>query len=456
MIRKAIARHIGFPLQDKIKGTSIMDSMIFLKQSQHWNQEKIKGHQLGKLKELLEYAYQNVPYYSKLFNILGILPSDIRSFDDLMKIPVLTKETAREKNLSLVAGTMDKKKVKSGKTGGTTGAPLRYFKDTGNRSMTWGSYYRWYEWMGLEPGDPVVTFWGARTVLSVNPKTKVKDFLTGLLQNTHTINTFAINAATIPGIISRMNKIKPKLIKGYLSAIMEVAKYMDDNKLTFGFKPLAVSTTTETLLPPFRTFLERVFDCPVFDQYGCGEVSAIAYECAAHKGLHINMEHVYIELLDENGNPTLKNGRVVATDLDNLVMPFIRYDTGDIASMGDLDCTCGVSHPKLSSIDGRSIDTIILADGSKVHGVFFTDVLYELGIYVNAIARFQVYQDKPGEIEFRIEPSNDFDDSLVTGIRGALSSYFQHVNVVITEHLENDPSGKFRYVVSDVKKLNFQ
>jgi phenylacetate-CoA ligase len=450
MLRKSIARYIGYPLQDAIKGTTIASSMEFLKKSQYWDPEKIGKYQYGKLERLLEYAYANVPYYTDLFRKLNIHPGDIKSFDDLRIIPVLTKEIARKENLRLVSKKLDPRHVKTGKTGGTTGSPLKYYKDTNSRSFTWGSYYRWYEWMGIAPWDTVATFWGARTVLSVNPLKKIKDNITELLQNNFTINAFTINEESIPGIISKLNTRKPKLIKGYLSAIMEIAKYMEINNVFLSYTPVAISSTTETLLPPFRTFLEQTFKCPVYDQYGCGEISAIAYECSGHHGLHLNQEHVYVELLDDKDNPVEKNGRVVATDLDNMVMPFIRYDTGDIASMGEKECTCGVKQPKLSSIEGRSVDTIMLANGSKVHGVFFTDILYELDILVGSIGRFQVVQDKPGDIEFRIEPAKDFHYSLLPKLQTSLDSFFNNVNIVVLPHLSADPSGKFRYIISEV------
>ena len=70
--------------------------------------------------------------------------------------------------------------------------------------------------------------------------------------------------------------------------------------------PLLISTTSESLLPNHRSYLKKVFNAEVFDQYGSGELSAISYECAQHTGLHINQEHIMLEVLDHNSKPILE------------------------------------------------------------------------------------------------------------------------------------------------------
>lgn len=182
------------------------------------------------------------------------------------------------------------------------------------------------------------------------------------------------------------------------------------------------------------------------------EVSAIAYECSYHTGLHITLEHVYVEVLDSNNNNILvEPGMIVATDLDNYVMPFIRYETGDLGSFSEEKCPCGVNQPLLKSIDGRSIDTITLANGAKVHGVFFTDVLAELGIFVGMIKRFQVYQVNRGDITFRLESSQMIEKHILDSLKHALDRFFNNVDIVCTDKLPSDSSGKFRYIVSEIK-----
>lgn len=320
--RAWLAKNIGFPLQDIIRGTSIIESLAFLRKSQYWDETQIYDYQLKKLKNIIDYSSKNVPYYEELFKKIKFKTSDIRHLDDLRKIPILTKETLQKENANLISRNYDKKKVKIGKTGGTTGVPTVVYKDVNNRSFTWASYYRWYEWMGLNYFDPTATFWGARTVLSTHLKSKIKADLARFIQNNIVLNSFNMNEETANIYYNTISKQNPYLLKGYVSSLLDFAQFIENNKWEFN-KLKAISTTTETLLPNNREYLERVFKVPIFDQYGCGEISAISYECSKHNGLHINQEHVICEILDTQNSPLLNQpGRVIATDLDNYVMPF--------------------------------------------------------------------------------------------------------------------------------------
>lgn len=448
-MRKFIARKIGYPLQDYVTHTSIIKTIDALDKSQYWDANTIQQYQLNKIIRLVDYAVNNVPYYSSLFKKCKLDPSDIRQLTDLNKIPILSKEIARAENFKLISTTLDKKYIRKGKTGGTTGAPLITLKDTATRTFTWASYYRWYKWMGIDMGDPVATLWGTSSVLHISLFTNLKEWFANYIQNEITINSFDMSEETIPKIINKLNRFKPKLIKGYLSALLLLAMYMKKAPEKIDFKPLAVSTTTETLLPHHRLLLENAFGCKVFDQYGCGEVSGIAYECSAHRGLHINTEHVLVEIVDENGNEVKKGtGRLIVTDLDNLAMPTIRYDVGDLSSFGSMPCTCGVTQPMLQSIDGRAIDTLILSNGSKVHGVFITDIFYELGILSNTIQRFQVFQNKPGEIELRIESIAPLEKVIIDKLYNSLKHFFSHVAILHYDRLPMENNGKFKYIIS--------
>ena len=450
MIRKNIAKHIGFPIQDLLKGTNILETLKFLKASQYWDETRINEYQLNKLKGLVDYASKNVPYYEELFKKIKLTSKDILTLEDIQKVPILTKEILRKEDGRLISRTFGNKYVKKSKTGGTTGAPVMVYKDIYTRSYTWASYYRWYEWMGLNYYDPSSTFWGTSTVLSSSIKTKIKDMFSQFIQNKIVLNSFNMNEQTLGHYYNSILKHKPVLLKGYLSSLIEFAKYIDDNELEF-IKLKAISSTTETLLPHNRKYLEQVFRAPVYDQYGCGEISAISYECAKHNGLHINQEHVICEVLNGSDSPIVNvSGRVIATDLDNLVMPFIRYENGDLATLTDTKCTCGVNQPLMKSIDGRSIDTITLKNGSKVHGVFFTDIFYEIGILADQVQKFQVYQDTPGEIDFRIQCVTALDNKLRQKLIDSLIRFFNKVNYSEHKALSKETNGKFKYIISTI------
>jgi len=449
-MRKYIARGIGYPLQDFVRRTTILKTLNLLRESQFWDKNKLYDYRLMKLKNLIDYAFFNVPYYQNLFNSIKLKPNDIQTISDIKKIPILTKDVVRRENLNLVSKNYNMRYVLKGKTGGTTGTPIITFSDPFSRSFTWASYYRWYDWMGISMYDKTATLWGSKTVLTNSLKGRTKDLIINFLQNNIEINSFEMNERTLPGIYQRINNFQPVLLKGYLSSLLYLGKYLEfvgDHSI----RAKGLSTTTETLLPHNRHYLEKIFNCPVYDQYGCGEVSSIAFECSKHNGLHINQEHVIVEILDEDGSDLVgQTGRLIATDLDDYVMPFIRYENGDSAIYSTIQCKCGINQPLLTSIAGRTSDIIILANGNRVHGVFFTDILYELNILSDKIQKFQVYQDIPGNIEFRFESTVQLESGLKTSLSKSLLKFFNNVNIIYVNRLQHEENGKFRYIKTTI------
>ena len=156
-----------------------------------------------------------------------------------------------------------------------------------------------------------------------------------------------------------------------------------------------------------RALLEEVFGCPVFNRYGCREVSVMASECPAHCGLHVMAEGLYLEIETPNGPAAPgEMGAILVTDLLNGAMPLIRYRIGDLAAWAEGPCPCGRGLPRLRSVAGRVTDFLVGADGRLVSGVF-------LATYVVAqrpsLGQVQIRQDKAGAVTYRVRPGRDFD-----------------------------------------------
>ena len=255
-------------------------------------------------------------------------------------------------------------------------------------------------------------------------------------------------------MLDQINKFKPVLIRGYLSALIQLAEYIQNENITDFHRAKAVSSTTETLLPPFKVLIEKSFRTRLFDQYGCGECNSIAFDRNDGNGLYIAMEHALVEILDgQNEDAGYNDGRMIVTNLDNYAMPFIRYENGDIACRGRKKFESEINLDLLKRISGRMADTIILNDGSKVHGVFFTDILNDLFTgHPDFIHRFQVYQNTPGKIDFRIETKQPLPDKYKELVRETLNHYFSEVRITTTEMLASDDTGKFRYILSELSQ----
>jgi phenylacetate-CoA ligase len=220
---------------------------------------------------------------------------------------------------------------------------------------------------------------------------------------------------------------------------------MRRNEIYLDFSPIAISSTTETLLPMYRKLIEETFRAPMYDQYGCGETHSIAFECGEHMGLHITSEHVFVQTNNDD------MGELIITNLDNYAMPIIRYENGDRIKLSKDNCSCGRKLPLISQIIGRTADSIVLKDGSEVHGVFFTDILNELRSFnLEFMNRFQVYQKTPGEITFYIESQYSLPKAFIEDLNSALGNFFSYHQIVVKKRIPEEKSGKFRYIKNEI------
>ncbi len=159
-MRVPFVARVVLPFADRIRGTSTLEKTQFLQKSQWWNREELDSFRFRKLKQLIDHAYRNVPYYHQLFKKENIEPSDIRKVEDLTKIPKLTKSDVRKYKSDLVARNISRKTLRTGRTGGSTGEPLQLYNDTNTLSWAWAAMNRYYIWTGMRLGEGRVDLGG--------------------------------------------------------------------------------------------------------------------------------------------------------------------------------------------------------------------------------------------------------------------------------------------------------
>jgi len=436
----------GLKLYDLLKGTHVRQTKDLLNESQHWDLEQLKRYQNEKLKGLLREVSANVPFYNHLYSSQAV--EEIDCLRKLWDFPVIDRKMTMIAKEGLLNKNINLKKCKVGRTGGTTGPPLRIYRDTETRSFALAAYYRFYDWMGIEPGMPEAELWGATEFRNSKSEIRNQKFphivsrtaIINQINNFRSYNAFSFNDEYLEGVVKNLQRFQPKLIRGYLSAILLLADYIKRNNIK-GINPIAISSTSETLFPEYRQMIEGVFQAPLFNQYGCGECNSIAFECSAHKGMHITMEHCILEQNSENN--------LIVTNLDNHSQPFIRYKNGDMGVISQEPCKCGNESPRLTELQGRANENIILKDGASVNGIFFANLLDEIGfINNNKLLRFQIVQDKVGEIEFKAEVKKELDSADLRKLKDMLMPFFNKVNITQHPFLNAGPGGKFKYIVS--------
>ena len=205
-----------------------------------------------------------------------------------------------------------------------------------------------------------------------------------------------------------------------------------------------------------RETIKNVFKGKIFNKYGSRDAGDMACECDKGK-LHQNIFTHYIEILDKNLKEVKENevGDIYVTVLNNYSMPFIRYRIGDSAKYTSETCTCGRGLPLIKNVIGRSIDSLENVNGKFIPAEFF---IHFIGVVFNdgIIDRFQVIQDRIDSIIIRLEIRDMIKfNKNKRKIEKVIEKVFEN-RVKITWKFENkiedEKSGKFRYVISELNK----
>ena len=395
-----IYRNLIFPVMEFIKGTKIQKYLQWLNKTQWWKPRELEELQNKKLRTLIKHAYENVPYYHRLFKKLGLCPEDIKTKEDLQKVPILTKEDIRKNLPDLLARNISKLRFIEAHSSGSTGEPLKYYVDKLAYSMGWAQTFRCWSWVGYRLGDPYVK-------ISLNPRTKLSKKIQDKLMRCVYIYSSGISK---DNLISYLNKMKnAKIIRSYASSIFMLANMIKEIGIDYKHipTPKAITTTGETLYDHWRKRIEEVFNCEILDGYG-GESTPVAFECPMHEGYHICAESVITEILRDNEQVSPgEMGEVVITNLENWVMPFIRYKLNDLATPSDDQCNCGRGLPMLESVQGRDTDIVITPNGSFLVVHFFT-ILFE---YIEGVDQFQVIQERIDKLKIKIVKNEKFTEN---------------------------------------------
>lgn len=413
------------------------DKLQFMLASQYWNQEQIREYQWQRLQLLINHAAGNVPYYRNLFKNTGLILEDIRCLDDFAKIPVLSKRDMQLHLNDMVPDGTETSKLPLNSTGGSTGMPLNFYQDTNYIHCADAARLRaWRYWVGVTDKELEAVFWGA--IRDVGKGLTLKQiFYDVLRERALLLNTFDLDEQLLKKYLKFYNLFKPPVVRGYASSLYYVARYIEANNVPIN-KPKAVISSTEVLHARMRETIERVFGCKVFDSYGCREISQIATECEAHNGLHIVFENQYIELV---GN------EIIATNLNNYVMPFIRYKVGDLASAIDYTpCSCGRCSPRIVSLMGRDNDNIELPSGKVINGEFFEFLFFG----IPAVIQYQViFKRSTGRLLVRLHLSEHSGDIEAMLKQTMLDKYgFTGLDFEYTDAFDKTPTGKLRFVYS--------
>ena len=431
---------------DRYKGRNSLWHKKYLEKSQWFTRQELERLKLKRLKALLLYAYENVPYYHESFKTANFRPKELKSAEDIRRIPVLQRKHLRTASKNLISTNLPRRQFVSRSTGGTTAAPVDFFRSKVDVSWGIGAELRGYGWAGYRIGDKQAMIWSFSRQRTRKLAFKLKTFF----ERDKILPMRDATNEKMAQFAQELERFKPDFIQGWSTFINIFANFLCE-KRRLEISPKAVLTTAATLLPHYRKTIEEVFGCPVYDFYATSELSHIAAQCGEHEALHVNEENILLEVVDESQSSSSEEGKVLLTNLHNYAMPFIRYDIGDRGKIYHETCSCGRSLMLFKPI-GRTYEYFVNSDGSFTFLRDFQTVFEEM-----PVKDFQVVQENSEDILIRIVPkpsySSHHSDFVLENIKLKAHVYGKtRFRIELVEELAAEPSGKVSHIVSRTRR----
>lgn len=436
---------VVLPLYEALNGRRSWAEMRHLQALQWLPSEELEARALRKLRDVLAHAAAHVPYYHDLFRDRNVHPEEIRRLTDLESVPITTKAALRANfPARTVADDLPSRRFEKGLTSGSTGAPFQFYRDRAADDIRHASYRFFLDWAGAALSDTrVVVAYPAAGQVDAGVRKVARRLLLG--EQTILLSGVDLTAATLRARIHRLPGRRRYFIQAYPSYAARLAAALLEEGLELATYPSVVIAMSETLTAVDADTIARGFRCQVVNHYSTWEVLHLAQSCPDNPGLlHVNSERAIVRVVRDDGTDADPGdrGRVLVTDLSNMVMPFINYDVGDWAVAGSR-CPCGRGFPTLRELEGRVGEVIRAPDGRTIApGALTRRLTHQV---VGYVWEYQAVQTARDAVVLRVVPSPAFS----SGLAGALEKSLQdllgpsvHVTIEMVDEIPLEASGK--------------
>ncbi|GAB1477160.1 phenylacetate--CoA ligase family protein [Bacillota bacterium] len=433
-----------YPYMEKRRGNQIRKKTEELINSSKLSSAELCELQKLKLMRLLFQCIVNVPAYEAQKKLEDEIIED--PFSALRKFPVLSKSMFKENFDTFISRDVDRSSLIANYTGGSTSEPVKFYMDRHMVEYYEAARWRGLSWWGITAGSPSVMIWGNPLEMNKYQARRYR-FKERWLKNRIMLPAYAIIPGDMRKYVGTIESFSPEYIYGYASALNLFSELMLNQELSLNLKLKAVVSTAETLHDFQRQTIERAFGCPVINEYGARDGGIIAYQCREGK-MHISAENAVLEVVDSlslEPVPAGNSGLLLVTDLNNFVMPRLRYQVGDRAVLSAESCACGMGLPILEKLDGREDDMFVTVDGKYIHGHAFN----HLARQTQSVGRFQIIQENPSLAVLLIVTNDEFDNREIDEFIAAAGRLLPgtKIDAKIVKDIPVSASGKFRYTI---------
>ncbi len=439
----AMATAFGLKERALRYGGQFASNCALLEHAQWLSSRELQDDQDARLRAMVSFSVEQVPYYRAMFAEHGLSAADIATRADLARLPVLDKETVRANPDQFRPDRLTERTVAQS-TGGTTGTPLQYWVTPSAMQFTYATYeVRFRRWAGVAFGDRMASINGRKIVPS--GQSTPPFWRHNYAFNQLYFSAYHLTDENLPAYIDQLRRFRPEVIVGYVSSVHLLASYINREGLEGQVNPRTVLVSSETLFPWMRQDIEQAFGCKVHDGYGLGELAAFITECPSGR-LHVSSECGVVEGVELEGERHL-----VATGLFNRAMPLLRYDTGDVVDLAapSARCACGRQLPLVERLLGRADDYVVTPDGRSV-GPAPLSLAFQS---VAGIREAQIVQEDPAEVVVSLVVGSGFGTESEARLESELRDRLGHILAIHYERVEAIPRttwGKRRLVDSRI------
>jgi len=322
------------------------------------SQEDIRALQSKRLRATVKHVYDSNAIYRKLFDDHGVGPDDIKTVDDVVKLPMTNKDILRESYPMKLSCVPRERIVEMHMSSGSTGTPV-VMPYTQHDLEQWAECMaRCYRMSGARPGDAT----------QITPLFGLFNGGFGMYHGARAAGLFVIPAG--PGNTARQIRLakdlKTRVFTGVVSYGVRIMEVLQEQKETLPDLEIGIFGA-EAFSESMKQKISSGLDIDVYDIYGMtesGGVGTLGMDCSAHDGIHVWEDQYILEIIDpETGEPVDdgEQGELVFTALNREALPMIRFRTADLTRVISREkCECGRTHLKIAPITGRRDDMLIV------------------------------------------------------------------------------------------------
>ena len=431
-----------------------------LQKNQWLSPEDARALRWARLQAILRHSRENIAFYRQLWQAHGVDPRRFDSEKDLVDLPVVTKQLlseAQRNNLFLLSRRRD---YQFAHTSGTTGQRFQVPFTLAGFQKKYANHLRQMYASGWRLGMKSATihysghnqFRGAYSGRAEDeePFARVRETALSIAHRRRVLTPYhqpeTGDDPQVKAWYEQLRDYQPYMLETMDYNLPLLKEYIERNGLPRLSIPktFVLGTHSEALLAR----LEEFFSTEIYDRYSPHEIEGVAYACSVRRGMHIAIDCYHTEFLDEHDRPVApeETGTIVVTDLDNDLMPLIRYRLGDVGHALAEPCSCGRGFPLMGQIDGRVRDLLDLRSGKKVAPARIADVLQD----EPAVHLFQVVQYGDGAIVAHVVPCGGtlpvaVSERILVRLTNLLGPA-ERISVTPARHIRLEPNGKCSFV----------